>query len=500
LADNPRMRLRFLIGLLAVIAIAAGSVAAALIVHHREADGFHREQRDEAERAAHEAEAVASLSVEELRSSALFFGAEARGGLTRPEFDLVARSLLREPVLTAAAFVAKVPLARRSAYERATGVQIVEAGPGGGLRPATRRAVYYPITYVRARGGGGTPLGLDLGTEPDRSALLGKARDSARATATGVLRLPLGHRGLIVYRPVYRPGAPTATVAERRAALLGFLGGSFEVSSLAAAAVSAVPDAVDLQLRTSQRLVAGVRGALEDPATSSFRLASQTWLLVVRDPARPGPGLPLLLGVGGLCLAGLLGALIFVWSRNERMRLLQREASEDPLTGLENRRRFDEDLRLAMARARRERTTGALLMLDLDHFKLVNDTHGHQAGDRLIVEVAAALRRRTRESDSLARLGGDEFAVILPRCTVHEARLAAEGVAAAIREHAPDLDGAEPISASIGIAMFGDRPRTSTDSIVSEADAAMYAAKDEGRDAIRVFDRDAILDDARGGR
>ncbi len=145
-----------------------------------------------------------------------------------------------------------------------------------------------------------------------------------------------------------------------------------------------------------------------------------------------------------------------------------------------------------MARARRERTTGALLMLDLDHFKLVNDTHGHPAGDRLIVEVAGALRRRTRESDSLARLGGDEFAVILPRCTVHEARLAAEAIAAAIREHAPDLDGAEPITASIGVAMFGDRPRTSIDSIVSEADSAMYAAKDEGRDAIRIFDRHAI--------
>jgi diguanylate cyclase (GGDEF)-like protein len=492
------MRLRFLIGFAAVIAIAVGSIAAALIVHDRESDNFHREQRDEAERAARQAEAAARLSVDELSGAASFFQAEEKEGLSRQEFDLIARSLLNEPILDSAAFIQKVPLARRPGYERNTGVQIVEAGPEGRLRPAATRSIYYPITYIRSRGGGGSLVGFDLGTRRDLAPLLGRAGDTARPAATGVVQLLLGGRGVIVYRPVYRVGAPVRTVAERRAALVGFVGGSFEVGTIAAAAFSAVPDAVDVQLRTSSELVAGPKGALEDAARTPFHIADQTWILVVRDPNRPGASISLLLGIVGLCLAALLGALIFVWSRNERMQELSREASEDPLTGLKNRRRFDEDLRLAMARARRERNTGALVMLDLDHFKLVNDTHGHQAGDRLIVEVAAALGRRTRESDSLARLGGDEFAVILPRCTVQEARLAAEGIAAAIREHAPDLDGAEPITASIGIAMFGDRPRTTTDSIVSEADSAMYVAKDEGRDAIRVFDRDAILDDAPG--
>ncbi len=376
-------------------------------------------------------------------------------------------------------------------------MQIVETSPTG-LRPAAQRPVYFPITYTRARGDVSRLLGLDLGAEPDRAALLGEARDSAKSMASGLIRLPLGGLGLIVYRPLYRAGAPVATVSQRRAALIGFVGASLRASTLATAANSAVPPAVAVQLRSSNQFVAGPPGLLDDAARAPFQIADRTWLLVVRDPNRPGASLSLLLAIVGLSLAALLGALVFVWSRNERMQELRREANEDPLTGLQNRRRFDEDLRLAMARARRERTTGALVMLDLDHFKLVNDTHGHQAGDKLIVEVAGALGRRTRESDSLARLGGDEFAVILPRCTVHEALLAAEGFATAIREHAPDLDGAESITASIGIAMFGDRPRTTTDSIVSEADSAMYAAKDGGRDAIRVFDRHAILDDAPG--
>jgi diguanylate cyclase (GGDEF)-like protein len=178
------------------------------------------------------------------------------------------------------------------------------------------------------------------------------------------------------------------------------------------------------------------------------------------------------------------------------MQDLQREASSDPLTGLKNRRRFEEDLRLAMARARRESTTGAVLMLDLDHFKQVNDTAGHPAGDRLIEEIAEVLRRRTRESDVLARLGGDEFAVVLPRATPAEARTVADSIATAIREHQPAGNGVEPITASLGVAMFGNDPRTSIESVVSEADTAMYAAKDGGRDDVRVFHPVAVRDEA----
>jgi len=138
-------------------------------------------------------------------------------------------------------------------------------------------------------------------------------------------------------------------------------------------------------------------------------------------------------------------------------------------------------------------------MLDLDHFKQVNDTHGHPAGDLLIQEVAGVLRRRSRESDILARLGGDEFAVVLPRCSPTEARLVGEAIATAIREHVPAGEGVEPVTASVGVAMFGDHPRTSIASVVSEADTAMYAAKDGGRDGVRFFDSEAVRDDAPGG-
>ena len=204
------------------------------------------------------------------------------------------------------------------------------------------------------------------------------------------------------------------------------------------------------------------------------------------------------IGGVGISLAILLAALIVVWTRNERFQELRREARQDPLTGLKNRRSFDDDLRREVARSNRHRTPGALLMIDLDHFKHVNDTFGHPAGDRLIKEVAAILRERVRESDVLARLGGDEFAVILPNTSVTEARLVAEAIVATIRDRSLVKDE-QGVTASVGIAVFGDDPRHSPESIVSEADTAMYAAKDGGRDSVRLFDRQVVRNGHSGG-
>jgi diguanylate cyclase (GGDEF)-like protein len=486
------MRLRFWIGLVAVAVIAIGSVAVALAVHANDSSDFHTMQRDEATRAAHQAESVAQLSVGELSNAAAFFQVEKK--VSRHEFDVVARSLLDEGALTTAAFVQRVPAPARQRFERAHGFEIVERGPGGRLVRAAPAAVYFPLTYAVSSRSTENALGFDLGSDPRRAPFLNRARDTGEPAATGVLPLLLGGLGVNVFRPVYRDGAPLATVAQRRAALVGFAGGSFKVADLAAAAIGAVSGADAVQLRVGNRPVVGPSGELEDAAKAPLRIADRTWVLVVRDPKRPDISLPLLLAGVGISVAALLGALILVWSRNERMQELQREASQDPLTGLKNRRRFNEDLEMAMARARRERTTGAVLMLDLDYFKQVNDTHGHPAGDHLIKEVADVLRARSRRSDTLARLGGDEFAVVLPRCTAAEAQLAAEGIARAIREHQP-RDG-DPVTASVGVAMFGDHARSSIASVVSEADSAMYAAKDGGRDGVRVFDPVAIRGEA----
>jgi diguanylate cyclase (GGDEF)-like protein len=489
------MRLRFWIGLAAVLLIAAGSVTAALIVSSDDSADFHAGQRDEAVRAAHQAESVAGLSVGQLSSAAAFFQAE--GAFNEHEFDIVARPLLTQGALSGTAFVQRLRDSERAAFERRHGAPVFELSPGG-PRKARTRPVYYPVVYAVSSLGSTSPVGYDLGADPSRAPFLRRARDLGRPVATSPVKLLIGGVGINIYRPVYRDGAPIATVAERRAALIGFAAGAFRVRDLARAAVSTVPGSVDVQLRIDRNHVVGAQGALDDAANAPIHIADRTWLLVVRDPNRPDVSLPLLLAVVGIALAALLGALILVWSRNERMQELEREAGQDPLTGLKNRRRFEQDLSLAMARGRRERTTGALLMLDLDHFKQVNDTHGHPAGDQTIREIADVLRGRSRESDVLARLGGDEFAVVLPRCSLGEARLVAEAIVRSIREHQPAGKGVEPLTASVGVATFGDHPRTSIASVVSEADTAMYAVKDGGRDGVRFFDPIAVRNESSG--
>jgi len=156
-------------------------------------------------------------------------------------------------------------------------------------------------------------------------------------------------------------------------------------------------------------------------------------------------------------------------------------ADHDALTGLFNRRRFEEELERHVAYGRRYGTDGALLLLDLDDFKRVNDGYGHRAGDRVLTSVAGVLRQRLRESDVLARFGGDEFAVLMPHGSRDEAAELAALLAEAISGEVETPDG--PLHASVGFAVFEED--TTSDGILSRADDAMYADKGHGVPALR---------------
>jgi diguanylate cyclase (GGDEF)-like protein len=481
------MRLRFWLGFAVVAAIAVGSIAIALVVHARENDSFETRQHGEALRAAHQAEALASLSIGQLSSASAFYQAEGR--FSHHEFKVVADSLLGPGALRATAFIGSVPAAQRVSFERAHGFPILERGALGNLRRARNRPHYFPLIYAAAKGlRVQLPIGYDIGSDDLRGAYLLRARNSGKPAATPALRLSVGGTGINVFRPVFRDGAPTRTVAERRAALIGFAAGSFRVPDLAAAASAALPERVDAAFVERGKTVSGPRLPRGESATTPIRIADRSWLLVVRDPNRPGVDLAVMIALVGLSLAALLAALVLVWSRHERMQELALQASQDPLTGLKNRRRFEEDLRAELARSHRYGVAGALLMLDLDHFKQVNDTLGHPAGDRVLAEIAAVLRGRARETDMLARIGGDEFAIVLPRCELAEAEGVGAEITAAIRQRMSAEPKVPPITASVGIAPFGIGERLSYETVLGRADSAMYAAKVSGRDRVRTFD------------
>jgi diguanylate cyclase (GGDEF)-like protein/PAS domain S-box-containing protein len=171
----------------------------------------------------------------------------------------------------------------------------------------------------------------------------------------------------------------------------------------------------------------------------------------------------------------VVGTGIDVTERRGLEERLRHLADHDALTGLINRRRFEEELERHLAEGRRYGMTGALLVLDLDGFKAVNDNHGHRAGDRVLCAVADALRQRLRESDIVARIGGDEFAVLLPRAAPEEAEQVCQSLERAIPEEVP-TPGRHRIEISVGFAAFVEGVR-SVDEILSAADASMYAVK-----------------------
>jgi diguanylate cyclase (GGDEF)-like protein/PAS domain S-box-containing protein len=166
---------------------------------------------------------------------------------------------------------------------------------------------------------------------------------------------------------------------------------------------------------------------------------------------------------------------------------LKHLADHDSLTGLQNRRSFELELERHAASIVGNGPPAALLALDLDNFKQINDTLGHAAGDRLIVSLAEVLRRQLRSTDVIARLGGDEFAVILPNTTPAQAHLVADGLLSAIREQCTDLSDDLPrsLTTSIGIAFF-DRPGLVGADVMIEADLTMFEAKEAGGDRYAV--------------
>jgi diguanylate cyclase (GGDEF)-like protein/PAS domain S-box-containing protein len=168
---------------------------------------------------------------------------------------------------------------------------------------------------------------------------------------------------------------------------------------------------------------------------------------------------------------------------------LQYLADHDHLTGLYNRRRFDEELSREILRAQRYGTGGTVLAIDIDHFKYVNDSLGHTAGDALIAVAAEVFRSRLRETDVIARVGGDEFAVILTGIDEDQARHVATGLLEAIRtETRFELPRTlRRITASIGIAPFADVAGLTSEDLLVEADIAMYDAKEAGRDRLAVY-------------
>ncbi|BCB77668.1 hypothetical protein GCM10022251_63840 [Phytohabitans flavus] len=211
--------------------------------------------------------------------------------------------------------------------------------------------------------------------------------------------------------------------------------------------------------------------------------------------------------VGLLLASGLLLRQVLVTRDRTRLaaaltsalREQERLAVTDPLTGLYNRRFFQEMLRLDAERAERDGTPISLVIVDLDRFKKINDTYGHPAGDRVLVEAADRIRRAVRPADVVARYGGEEFACLLPGAGEETALEVAEQVRRALSRTpvaVPGGRGEVRLTASLGVASAGTRggrPHGDLEGLIHDADGALYRAKARGRDQVSAAGRVADL-------
>jgi diguanylate cyclase (GGDEF)-like protein/PAS domain S-box-containing protein len=291
--------------------------------------------------------------------------------------------------------------------------------------------------------------------------------------------------------PVLRAGAGPSLAPEYLRAVdrvpIGPMQGSCGTSAHEGAPVVAEDLATDPRWSAWREVLDyGLRACWSTPvfASSGDRVLG-TFAVYYREPCRPTPEAEEV-----VAMVSPLAAIAI--ERRTFEDRLAHQAQHDPLTGLPNRLLFVEFLTLALARTQRKQSAAAVLFLDLDRFKFVNDSLGHDAGDELMVKLGMRLCAAVRPTDTVARFGGDEFTVLCDDLDPEDARRQAVDVAERLLEviEAPvQLNGEDQhLSASVGIAIAG--PGDSPETLLRDADAAMYRAKERGKGRWELFDEE----------
>lgn len=500
---SQRARLWLVIAVAIVIAGGAGSLFAGHVAARNDA----QESRLRFATSSHEIASTLTLALQHEEDLVVNAGAFFVLGPTSTQSEFrqwmgASRAFARYPELSGIAEVVVVPASQLPSFERfALRDPAGTLGPGRTFTviPAGRRSYYCFARVAMSRSGASTaPAGFDFCDSPLGAEFL-RARDS------GVGKyLPYGSGAseqLVLGAPVYRTGGVPTTVASRRAAFIGWIGTNVQPQVLLATALAGQrATAVAFEYRGASSAVTFEHGTAPRGASTTTINLQNGWL--VHTYARlTGDGIfsnanAETIVLEGILLSLLVGALIYVLGTSrsramvmvhERTDQLRYLALHDTLTGLPNRALILDRIDRIMAHARRDHFALAALFLDLDNFKDVNDTLGHDAGDQLLVAIASRLTNALRNADTVGRLGGDEFVVVVEGDSL---ALGAASVAERILSVlAPPFEiGASEtplsVSASIGVAEgLRDKP----EDLLRDADVAMYRAKSVGKHCAVVF-------------
>ncbi len=183
----------------------------------------------------------------------------------------------------------------------------------------------------------------------------------------------------------------------------------------------------------------------------------------------------------------LYSAFQDITSRKNRENLLKNQAIRDPLTALYNRRYFEEEVNKQILEAKAKKQPYAVLMLDADHFKNVNDTYGHKVGDKVLIELATTAERALRDNDIVARYGGEEFVVFLPGIHAEQGKIVADRLRESISKQTVYSDSNQPVKFTVSIGVSSSEISDNVDTLIKTADEALYKAKQNGRNRVEVF-------------
>ncbi len=233
----------------------------------------------------------------------------------------------------------------------------------------------------------------------------------------------------------------------------------------------------------SRKISLALMGISASGLTLRTLLLLPSWALATR-PTTP-PFQMLVAHVPGFLLAQGFGMAFLLMHRERSAATAKALASTDALTGCANRRALEAQVQVELAYAARKKRPCAVVIADLDHFKKVNDVHGHAAGDAVLVEAARLLRSSVRPGDLVARYGGEEFCVLLRDADSTLASIAAERLCAALRGMKCEVNGASiSVRASVGVAASPTDGTEPWESLFRRADGALYRAKEQGRDRV----------------
>lgn len=498
------------------------SFGTAYLIYKEEEKAIYNEFQKDVDQRAEALYRMIRVKFETLHSLTILFNDGKQP--SAEQFSQVAQSILnRHKGIQALEWIPRVPHAQRAAYvkqmaERIPGFDFTEREQQGIMVSALVRDQYFPVYYIEPLTGNEMALGFDLGSSPARLQTLRHSLINGLPRATASITLVQAQsqqKGFLAMVPIYT-GTPT-TFASREALLRGFILGVFRISDIFKYSAHTLHDEeIDIRLLDSSNTDTLLHHKPSHSSSDAYAemvyrktlpdLWGRIWVVEAIPSERyvddRSSGQHLIVAISGLLFTLAISFYIYFIARQasliqkivvERTQALK-EANDvlhelsvsDALTGLANRRSFDEYLSKEWKRAIRNQTSISLLFLDVDCFKAYNDHYGHLEGDTCLQQIAEALGGAVRRpSDLVARYGGEEFAIIMP--DTDDSKYVAEKCRRVVEMLALPHVRSEVIpvvTVSIGIATLYPKDQDEPNHLILDADRALYTAKAQGRNRI----------------